>query len=76
MLNCIHCAGSGYDETGRQPPLVCEDCEGDGKARCEMRGCKARAIGFSDDGEALCEDCLAEWCENVGASDVFAGDPD
>lgn len=69
-LHCIHCAGSGYDETG-QPPLVCEDCEGSGQARCEMRGCKEPAIGFNPDGEALCEDCLAEWCE-VHADDADA----
>lgn len=60
-LNCLHCAGSGYDETG-SPPLACEDCEGEGRARCEMRGCKERAVGFNADGEALCEDCLEDWC--------------
>ena len=35
--------------------------EGSGDQECEARGCKENAVAFNDDGEALCEDCMAEW---------------
>lgn len=50
-LNCIKCQGEGRK---------CQACDGTGDQRCEKRGCRSLAIGFNDDGEALCEDCLME----------------
>lgn len=43
---------------------------------CEARGCPDRAIGFDDDGRALCEDHLFEWlCEQSdGAEEDFLED--
>lgn len=37
---------------------------------CEHRGCSEEAIGFNDDGEALCEDHLFEWAT------WFSAEPD
>lgn len=36
-----------------------KDSERSGTQVCEARGCKEAAVGFNDDGEALCEDCLS-----------------
>jgi len=36
-------------------------CEGSGNQKCDNRGCDELAIGFNDDGDALCQDCLMEW---------------
>lgn len=33
---------------------------------CEASGCDEDAVAFNDDGEALCEDCLLEWCQEQG----------
>ena len=49
-LPCIKCQGEG-----------CDACEGSGTHKCDNRGCDEDAIGFNDDGKALCEDCLMEW---------------
>jgi DnaJ-class molecular chaperone len=55
-LPCIKCGGSGsVDEE------TCEACEGSGNHTCDKRGCRERAVGFDDNGRALCEDCLSEW---------------
>ena len=63
ILFCIECHGSGcgpYDEE-------CRACHGSGNAGCDMRGCKEPAVGFDDNGRALCEDCLFEWaCSRLG----------
>jgi hypothetical protein len=56
-LPCARCEGACVTADG----VTCEPCGGSGEARCERRGCAQKAIGFNDDGEALCEDCLAEW---------------
>lgn len=69
ILPCPKCSGEGriWKSTygGNDPDVwdagQCEECTGDGNARCDARGCDEKAIAFNDDGEALCEDCLAEW---------------
>lgn len=61
-LTCMHCQGeTALNDTD------CEECDGSGTQRCES--CRDEdAIGFNDDGKALCEDCLFEWqCEEFGA---------
>lgn len=37
---------------------------------CEHRGCSEEAVGFNDDGEALCEHHLAEWVLAFPESDI------
>lgn len=47
--------------------------------KCESRNCEEAAIGFNDDGEALCEDCMFEWVEeeNLRLQDnAYIGPPD
>jgi hypothetical protein len=69
ILHCGKCSGEGvlYDSRygGNDPDVwptgVCTACNGSGNAICEARGCKEPAVGFTDDGELLCEDCLSEW---------------
>lgn len=68
-LSCKECGGEGsiYSSKygGLDPDVYrvgpCEDCGGTGKTICEARGCKEEAVGFNDEGEAMCEDCLFEW---------------
>ena len=55
-LPCIKCQGEG--KTANEQ---CEACEGSGNQRCEERSCEEDAVGFDNDGNALCEDCLVEW---------------
>lgn len=71
-LPCVKCGGEGRifkSKYGGNDPDVwdagqCEACEGSGHQACDARSCKEKAVAFNDDGEALCEDCLAEWvCE-------------
>lgn len=57
-LCCICCSGAGAVEPHHADP--CEDCGGSGNQKCESRGCDEDAIGFDEDGRALCEDCLFE----------------
>lgn len=69
ILPCLKCGGEGRvfkSKYGGNDPDVwdagqCEECEGSGSAVCEARGCKEQAVAFNEDGEALCEDCLAEY---------------
>lgn len=68
-LNCMHCGGEGKtvkSRHGGNDPDVwfagdCLHCEGSGNQVCEQHGCSEDAVGFNDDGEAMCEDCLLEW---------------
>lgn len=68
-LPCIKCQGEGRlfkSKYGGNDPDVwdagkCEACEGSGNQACENHGCPDIAVGFNDDGEALCEDCLMSW---------------
>lgn len=74
ILACTKCQGEGSLYTSRyggNDPDVwrtgeCPVCEGSGNAPCDARGCKEPAVAFNDDGEALCEDCLADWALNYG----------
>lgn len=69
ILPCQKCQGEGRifkSKYGGNDPDVwdagpCEACEGSGDQMCDVRGCTEKAVAFNDDGEALCEDCLAEW---------------
>lgn len=69
ILPCSKCQGEGRifkSKYGGNDPDVwdagpCGVCEGSGNQMCEARGCTEKAVAFNDDGEALCEDCLAEW---------------
>lgn len=69
ILPCIKCQGEGRifkSKYGGNDPDVwdagkCEACDGSGSHRCDSRSCDEVAVGFNDNGEALCEDCLAEW---------------
>lgn len=61
-LPCSKCQGEGNDPWD----AACEGCGGSGTQGCEARGCKDQAIGFDEDGRALCEDCLSEWACNYG----------
>jgi hypothetical protein len=71
-LHCLKCSGEGRiykSKYGGNDPDVwdagkCEACEGSGNEVCHARGCKEPAVAFNDDGEALCEDCMAEWAMN------------
>jgi hypothetical protein len=68
-LNCMHCGGEGklYDSRygGNDPDVwptgECSACKGSANQPCEKRGCDEDAIGFDEDGRALCADCLMEW---------------
>lgn len=72
-LYCSKCSGEGAIYTSRYggndpdvyPVGKCEACDGSGNDPCERRGrgCKESAVGFNDDGEAMCTDCLLEWAE-------------
>jgi hypothetical protein len=72
ILFCSKCSGEGSLYTskygGNDPDVwrtgECESCNGSGAQVCEARGCDEPAVGFNDDGEALCEDCLMEWAMN------------
>lgn len=74
MLYCQKCHGEGQLYTSRyggNDPDVwatgeCDVCEGSGHARCDQRGCGEPAVGFDEDGRALCEDCLFEWQASLG----------
>lgn len=55
-LPCIRCQGAGV--YGAE---MCEACNGSGNHTCDNRGCDEPAVGFNDDGKALCADCLMEW---------------
>ena len=57
MLPCYKCSGACESAAG----VECSACAGSGQQICESRGCAEKAVGFNDDGKALCEDCLAEW---------------
>ena len=69
MLFCHKCQGEGRKIEsrygGNDPDTydagVCEACSGSGHEACHNRGCDEPAIGFDDDGNALCQDCLMEW---------------
>lgn len=75
ILTCPKCAGEGATYTskhgGNDPDVwregQCPACKGGGNAKCEGRGCNENAVGFNDDGDALCEDCLQEWALSFGA---------
>jgi hypothetical protein len=79
LLFCCKCQGEGKLYTSRYggndpdvyPTGECPACEGSGNQRCDNRGCDEDAVGFNDDGEALCEDCLMEW--NVDNSQFGVG---
>lgn len=60
LFHCLECDGSGGDDDG-----PCAVCDGSGNATCEKRGCTEHAVGFNDDGKALCEDCIAEWMSEL-----------
>lgn len=60
MIPCIHCKGTGSLDPDALRAEECPNCEGDGQARCEKRGCTERAVGFNEDGKSLCEDCFFE----------------
>jgi len=72
ILFCSKCSGGGALYTskygGNDPDVwrtgACESCNGSGAQVCEARSCDEPAVGFNDDGEALCEDCLMEWTMN------------
>ena len=69
ILPCPKCGGEGRkweSRYGGNDPDVwdagpCEACNGSGNYVCDERGCTEPAVGFNDDGEALCKDCLMEW---------------
>jgi hypothetical protein len=69
FIPCIKCQGEGRifeSKYGGNDPDVwdagkCEACEGSGNHTCDNRGCDEIAVGFDEDGNALCEDCLMEW---------------
>jgi hypothetical protein len=74
IISCRKCSGEGRlykSKYGGNDPDVwdagkCEWCDGSGSAPCERCSCKNGAVGFNDDGDALCEDCLMEWAsENL-----------
>ena len=73
MLTCTKCQGEGSLYTsrygGNDPDVwrtgACPLCNGRGNEPCGARGCRKNAAGFNEDGEALCDSCLAEWIENT-----------
>jgi len=74
ILHCLKCSGEGrlYDSKygGNDPDVwdigKCEACDGSGNATCDNRGCEDPAVGFDEDGNALCEDCLMEAAMDMG----------
>lgn len=68
-LTCTECQGEGRKIEsrygGNDPDTYdagqCEACEGSGNEKCHSRSCTEDAVGFDEDGNALCEDCLMEW---------------
>jgi hypothetical protein len=68
-LPCQKCAGEGRifeSKHGGNDPDVwdageCPACRGIGHEPCARRRCPDKAVGFNDDGEPLCEDCMADW---------------
>jgi hypothetical protein len=68
-LYCRNCAGEGRifrSYHGGNDPDVwdagkCEACDGSGNQVCEARGCNEIAVSLNEDGDAMCEDCLAEY---------------
>ena len=62
VLPCRKCQGSGYESNDPKPhePFCC-DCNGSGSQLCDRRNCEEVAIGFDEDGNALCADCLSDW---------------
>ena len=49
--------------------IKCPACKGSGNETCASRGCKEDAVGFNEDGEALCDICLTEWIEDTYGRD-------
>lgn len=76
LLFCSSCGGEGTNYASRYggndpdvwPTGKCGACDGSGHQICDARGCEEPAIGFNDDGEALCEDCMFEWVSNYGSA--------
>ena len=72
ILSCPNCNGEGRifkSKYGGNDPDVwdagkCETCDGSGSHACEARGCIEIAVAFNEDGEAFCEDCIAQWYED------------
>ena len=59
-LACEYCAGSGDGFGAGHPPTAqCGFCCGSGDQKCDL--CPDNAVGFNEDGDALCEDCMIEW---------------
>ena len=77
-LHCLKCGGEGRlyrSKYGGNDPDVwdagkCDTCDGSGNATCDARGCKAPAVAFNGDGEALCEDCMAEWVAEMANAEI------
>jgi hypothetical protein len=77
ILPCPKCQGEGRifkSKYGGNDPDVwdagpCEVCDGSGDHMCDARGCVEKAVAFNDDGEALCEDCLAEWVSEYSGAE-------
>lgn len=75
ILHCAKCGGEGRvfeSKYGGNDPDVwdageCEACDGSGHATCDSRGCSEKAVGFDEDGNALCEDCMLEWVAEMNA---------
>ena len=73
-IACTKCDGDGSLYTSRyggHDPDVwrtgeCPECKGSGHQVCDTRGCEELAVGFNEDGEALCEDCLFQWAQAYG----------
>ena len=71
-LFCSKCAGEGTIYTSRYggndpdvyPVGKCDACDGSGDRPCENHGCADVAVGFNDDGEAMCQECLVSWAMN------------
>jgi hypothetical protein len=78
ILWCRNCGGEGKLYTsrygGNDPDVwatgTCVECSGSGTQTCEARGCTEPAVGFNDDGEALCGDCLVEWMTKAAEEDI------
>jgi hypothetical protein len=76
-LTCVKCSGEGTIYTSRYggndpdvyPVGKCQVCDGSGTEPCASRGCSEDAVAFNDDGEPLCEDCMAEWASNYAAEE-------
>lgn len=77
QITCQKCNGEGTLYTSKYggndpdvwPTGKCDACYGSGEEQCASRACIAPAVGFNDDGEALCEDCMAEWATNFDEHD-------